>query len=148
MAAIVGGGKIEPRYAVRIAERIRDRAEWWNVGDKKISGAGVGQPHDQAPDAISGIIHTRGAEIVKKIIPPAPDYVESIGISDVADEIIVNLLANIVDRDCEIATGKRKWVVNNSSFLRAILGRGAAEGIISSAIEAVRCLWQAQKCLG
>lgn len=146
--AIVGRGEIEPRHAVGVAERIRDGAEWWNVRDEKISGAGVGQPHDQVSDAISSIVHPVGAVIVKKIVPAAPDYVERIRIRGMGGEIIINLLANIIDGDTESATGEWQRVIKQGPVLCAILGRGAAECIISSAIEAVRCLWQTQKCLG
>src|SRR5207248_2956164 len=148
LVAIIGGCEVKFRHPSGIAERIRDRAERRDIGNEEISRPSVGQALNQNADAVGSINHALGAVIIEKIIATAPDYVERIGIRGMAGKIIVNLLANIIDSDCEIAAGKRKWIVDNGALLCAILGRGTAKGIISSAIEAVRCHWQTQKCLG
>src|SRR5207248_3295289 len=146
LVAIIGGCEVKFRHPSGIAERIWDRAERRDIGDEEISRASVGQPHDQSSDAISRVDYILGAVIIEEIVAAAPDYVERIRIRRMAGEIIVNLLANIIDRDCEIATAERERVIDDGAVLCAIFGRGAAKCIIGPAIETVLCDCQAEEC--
>src|SRR5437588_11459027 len=73
--AIDGGSVVKCQDPGWIAERIRNRAEGWNIRDEKIPGAGVGQPHDQTSDTISCVDCALRAVIIKEIVAAAPKNV-------------------------------------------------------------------------
>ena len=75
--------------------------------------------------------------VIKEIVAAAPKNVQGMGVGGVAGQIIVNLFAHVIDRDGEIATAEWKWVIDDGSVLRAVLGGGAAKCIIGSPIETV-----------
>ena len=64
-----------------------------------------------------------------------------------ARQVIRNLFAQVIDGNGEVATTERKRIIDNSSLLRAVFGRCAAEREIGSAIQAVGRYRQMQKRL-
>src|SRR5207249_11639683 len=120
-----------------IAHRIRYRASRWNIGHEEISGASVGQPHNQTSDAISGVDYALCAMVIKEIVAATPKNVQGIGVGGVAGQIIVNLFAHVIDGNREIATAEGERVIDDGTVLCAALGSGAAKCIIGSPIETV-----------
>ncbi len=62
-------------------------------------GPGARQLLDQVGDALRGREHVRGTGIVEKVIPTTPDNVERRRIDRLVRKIIVDLFAEVIDRD-------------------------------------------------
>src|SRR5204863_5608451 len=128
----VQGGRL--RHVVLV---IRNEPEWWNVRHENVKGAGPPQLLDQTSHPHGGRTNVSGALVIKKIIPAAPDNVEGSRIHGVAGEVIVYLLAEVIDRDGEVAAEKWFGVRNNRPLAPARDRGRAAKGVIRAAIQVV-----------
>src|SRR5204863_2059827 len=78
-------------------------AEWRHVWHHDVSRTGIREATSQRRRASRGRSDVCRAIIIAQIIPTAPDEIERVRVNHVGGEIIIHLLAHVVDRDGHVA---------------------------------------------
>ena len=138
LISISSGRRVQSSSRFGIVVVVRHETERRDVRHEDRNDSGAPQFFHQSRDPLRRAGDVFGAVIVEKIVRAAPDDIKRSGVDGLIGQIIIHLLAEVIDRDRQFATEEGNGVVNDGNLASTLLRGGAAESVVSAAVQAVR----------